>query len=403
MKSISEYAEQLLKPLNLRIKSGQVFAKVLTSNDDAGRHGVLIPTDVYSFFPHLEIIDPAINVTRTFTSFDAISHKKVELAFKYYQRYPERRITRVNSIANDHQAGLRLQIVLRVELSDGQVTYIHDAANQYNDHRFDALWDLFTGSSVKPTMGAYIVVPVQFTGLTVDDPLQDLLSRFDAIRGRWFDTLRSGDTGIGYTFETLVGVEENNDQTADFHGIELKCKQRKINNSSPTGKLNLFQLAPIWSKEQTAVERLAEIGQSNMHGLYSCYSQVNTAPNNLLLALSQKSEVEQLDLEKDGRVFGHWPHATLEKRLLEKHSRAAFIFASVSKTKTVTRYCYEELIYCEQPAIDRFLELTMKNQLVFEFMMSEKTKGKVRNHGYPWRLVREDLLDQLFSVRVKLR
>jgi hypothetical protein len=36
-------------------------------------------------------------------------------------------------------------------------------------------------------------------------------------------------------------------------------------------------------------------------------------------------------------------------------------------------------------------------------MMSEKPAGKVRNHGYPWRLVREDLLDQLFAVRVKLR
>jgi MvaI/BcnI restriction endonuclease family len=403
MKSISEYAKQLVAPLNLQIKSGQLFAKVLTSNDDSGRHGVLIPTDVYSFFPHLEIIDPDTNVTRTFTSFDAISRKTVELAFKYYQRYPERRITRVNSIVNDHQAGLRLQIVLRVEVSDGQVTYVHDAANQLGDNRFDTLWDLFTGSAVKPTIGAYIVVPVEYTGLTVDDPLEDLLSRFDTIRGRWFDTLRSGDTGIGYTFETLVGVEENNDQTADFRGIELKCKQRKGNSNSPTGKLNLFQLAPVWSKKQTAVERLVEIGQSNLDGLYSCYSQVNTTPNNLLLALSENSQAEQLDLQKGDLIIGHWPHATLEKRLLEKHSRAAFIFASVSKTKSVTKYCYEELIYCEQPAIDRFLELTMKNQLVFEFLMSEKTKGKVRNHGYPWRLVREDLLDQLFSVRAKLR
>jgi hypothetical protein len=77
--------------------------------------------------------------------------------------------------------------------------------------------------------------------------------------------------------------------------------------------------------------------------------------------------------------------------------------ARVKSTKTGSKFCYEELIYCEQPTIGRFLELVNKNHLVFEFMMSEKLGGKVRNHGYPWRLVREDLLDQLFAVRVKLR
>jgi hypothetical protein len=27
----------------------------------------------------------------------------------------------------------------------------------------------------------------------------------------------------------------------------------------------------------------------------------------------------------------------------------------------------------------------------------------VRNRGYPWRLVREEFLDQLFSFQIKLR
>jgi hypothetical protein len=40
---------------------------------------------------------------------------------------------------------------------------------------------------------------------------------------------------------------------------------------------------------------------------------------------------------------------------------------------------------------------------VFEFLMYEKLDGTVRNRGYPWRLVSEALLDQLFSVRVRLR
>jgi hypothetical protein len=403
MKSVTDYADSLARQAGKFIKTGQLFAKVLTTNDDAGRHGVLIPPDVYSFFPSLEIYDPNVNATTLFKSFDAVGNKTVDLAYKHYQRYPERRITKVNGLVNEREKGLRLQIVLRGELSDGQVIYIHDATNEFGDGRFETLWGLIAGPNIKPISGAYVVAPIQYSGLVIDAPLNELLSKFDAIRGQWFESLRTGDTGIGYTFETLLGIKENNDQTADFRGIELKCKQRRSNGGTSSGKLNLFQLAPMWEKKQKSIERLTSIGQQSSNGLYSCYSQVTTTPNNLFLAHRQNLLTQRIDLLRDETQLGHWLYKTLEKRLIEKHSRAAFILTSVSKTKTVTKFCYEELIYCEQPDIVRFLELVQKNQLVFEFMMSEKTKGKVRNHGYPWRLVREDLLDQLFAVRAKLR
>jgi hypothetical protein len=35
--------------------------------------------------------------------------------------------------------------------------------------------------------------------------------------------------------------------------------------------------------------------------------------------------------------------------------------------------------------------------------MSEKLDGKIRNHGYPWRMIRAEFLDQLFAFQIKLR
>ena len=32
-----------------------------------------------------------------------------------------------------------------------------------------------------------------------------------------------------------------------------------------------------------------------------------------------------------------------------------------------------------------------------------RANGKIRNHGYPWRLVRAEFLDQLFTFQIKLR
>lgn len=92
----------------------------------------------------------------------------------------------------------------------------------------------------------------------------------------------------------------------------------------------------------------------------------------------------------------------LEGRLREKHSRAVFIKADVRTTAGRQRFHYKELIYCERPSIQRFNDLVQSKRIVFEFLMSEKG-GKVRNHGYPWRLTSEESLSELFSLRVKLR
>ena len=403
MKNLESYATHLATKVGLPLKSGQVFAKVLTANDDSGRHGVLIPADAYAFFPALEILDPLENVTTRFASFDALSGESTSLAFKYYQRYPERRITRVNKLISDLNQGLRLQVVLRGETPNGQTFYVHDGANELSDGRFHRLWAILTSGALAPMAGTHLVVPIQFGGLTIDEPLQDLLNKFDAIQGRWFDSLRSGDTGIGYTFETLLGIQENNDKTADFRGIELKCKRLKLTGVGAMGKVNLFQQVPQWATLATSMERLKAIGQLKGDGLWACHSQVSTTENNLGFRLTDRPENNRIDIQKSENLLGYWHHQTLEQRLLEKHSRAAFILADTKLTSTGSRFCYRELIYCELPTVDRFLDLVGRNQLVFEFMMSEKSGGQVRNHGYPWRLVREDLLDQLFAVRVKLR
>ena len=67
------------------------------------------------------------------------------------------------------------------------------------------------------------------------------------------------------------------------------------------------------------------------------------------------------------------------------------------------QFSYEELVYCDRPSIERFVDLVTQRNIVFEFTMSEKPDGTVRNHGYPWRLIRAEFLDQLFSFQIKLR
>jgi hypothetical protein len=404
MNDLCSYASRLVEPSGKTLSSGQVFAKVLTPNDDSGRHGVLIPTDAYAFFPEFQIPDPTQNATRTFPAFDCLACRQVTLSYKYYERYPERRITRLPGILNNLTAGPRLVVFLNAKHSDGTTAYYFDCANSAADGRFNELFRLIFGAELQPTSGAFVTRPVDAPAFAADATLNELLGKFDEVRGRgWIDTLRLGDTGIGYTFETLCGIKENNDQTADYKGIEIKCQGLKEGAIGASGKINLFQAGPTWISKLTTIDRIKALGRACETGLYSCYSQVTTTPNNLGLLLQVLSAENKIDLLKNTDAVGYWPFARLQKRLAEKHSRAAFVKAEIRSSKAITKYNYKELVYCERPSIERFVDLVCNRNIVFEFTMSEKSTGRVRNHGYPWRLIREEFLDQLFTFQVKLR
>lgn len=77
--------------------------------------------------------------------------------------------------------------------------------------------------------------------------------------------------------------------------------------------------------------------------------------------------------------------------------------ARTRTTKTKRQFSYEELVYCDQPSIARFVDLVAHRKIVFEFLLSEKSNGTIRNRGYPWRLIRDEFRDQLFAFQIKLR
>ncbi len=401
MKSLEEYFDAVTSRVGLRISHGELFAKILTPNDDSGRHGVLIPNDAYPFFPALVIPDPSQNTTGSFECTDVSDGSRKLLSYKYYQRYPERRVTRLNPRINDVSAR-RLVVFLKGKTAVGSAVYLVDFLVDNGSTRFSEFAGLLFGNGVPLVPGLFVQreIGAQFQ---MDSVLQHLLDKFDGIKARgWIPSLRTGTTGIGYTFESLVGVVENNDRIADFHGIEIKCSLARDTASS--GKINLFQQAPTWRSRMSAKERIEIIGTLGDEGRYSCHSQVTARANNLGLRLDVCEPGARIDLMLRLQALGDWTFSILEKRLQEKHSRAVFIKAKSKTTEKGIEYKYTELTYCEKPSISQFINLVASRDIVFEFMMSQKKPaGSVRNHGYPWRLARSELLEQLFGLKVGLR
>lgn len=402
MSNMESYVQFLLNKAGGELRAREIFAKILSKNDDSGRHGVLIPTDAYSFFPEMRIPNEEENYTGSISAFDALADARFVMPYKYYERYPERRLTRLNPVINNTDfENKRLVVALKCSQNDGSSLFVMDYATSENG-RFDEIFRIIFGDGILPETSHFIISPVAGRAFEPDEALLGLLQRFDTIREMGFiKTLRSGSTGIGFTFESLLEIKENNKKDADYKGIEIKCKG--IRDGAQPGKINLFQQSPTWATRMPAKDRIKSIGYPDEAGLYACHSQVTPKANHHGLMLEIQNEKSKIDLYKDAGSIGHWAFSLLEKRLLEKHSRAVFVKAHIKESKGDFYYKYDELIYCDQPDIHRFVNLVSRGNIVFEFLMSQKPDGSVRNHGYPWRLLRFELLNELFSFQIKLR
>ncbi|GAB2753736.1 MvaI/BcnI family restriction endonuclease [Sinomonas soli] len=383
-------------------RQAEVFVKILAQNDDNSRHGVLIPRSAYALFPDLVISDDSRNARTAFEVFDVVARETKNVSWIYYQRYPERRITRAGR-ALDPQ-GLRRRLLIVTRLGS---RYLVDYSVEGLDARFSALTRLFF-SGAALAASTYAILPVVPARFTPDAALSELLVKFDEIKSQGFvPTLRRGTTGVGYTFETMVGIEENNSPDADYKGIEIKCILDN-ENGAQKGNLNLFQCGPKWELPAPNAKRLETIGAINGEGRLACYSAVTTVPNNRGLWLSRDPEESLLRIQKSGPAghipVGTWPLERLAKRLAQKHTRAVFVSTKRRRGDDgIDSYYYDELLYCEEPSIERFIDLMHNRRVIFEFAMSQKESGGIRNHGYPWRLVDERDLDLLFARQIKLR
>jgi len=106
-------------------------------------------------------------------------------------------------------------------------------------------------------------------------------------------TKRPGDTGVGFTLESLLGIEANSSQSPDYKGIELKSSRE---GKSKRKQTTIFSQVPNWS--MSTLKGSKDIMEK--HGRYNVEKQRNqiyheisaTKPNsyNLQLVLDESED-----------------------------------------------------------------------------------------------------------------
>lgn len=378
-----------------------VFAKILTPNDDSGRHGVLIPKEAYSLLPRIPNfkLGVPINYTVPISTIWPDENPKLPRRsnYKHYHRYPERRITALASNKLD-QAPKHSLIVVGRKKGLRDAFEIHVLAPKDPRYR-KALIDL---GFVSDVAGSFVLHRDWNPEVAVaDDPrLTELLKRFDVLSGKGYvGTSRGGDTAVGHTFEHHMGVKENNLRQADYEGVELKAIRRSDFDRESPERTNLFLKEPIWIDGLSASERVSAYGYIDEDSRKALYSCVSSKQNGHGLRLRVNHSERRVYLDFKGKPVGHYPSEVLQQRLEEKLPDMFVGLASTKGSLVDETFFFHTAIFCSAPSPDEFVRLIEQGDVVLEIRMHITPSGSCRNHGSAFRIKMNKWPELFGSVR----
>ena len=198
------------------------------------------------------------------------------------------------------------------------------------------------------------------------------------------ETLRSGNTGVGYTLECLLGIEENNDSSADIDGtIELKAKRK-----GSSARTTSFTQSPIWLKKTREIVKKygwEDKEKTERINFYPSLNYNNPTPQGLYLKVKGK---ELFIMGKDDEALCSLPLEVLQFRFRQKFVNLMMVMADRKKERgQPERFHFNEAYYCTNITPKSVTKLLKEGKMVLEFRIwMDKETGRLRDRGMAVRL-----------------
>ena len=232
-----------------------------------------------------------------------------------------------------------------------------------------------------------------------------LLAKLKTIGAMGFiPTMRPGDTGIGYTLETLLGIAANSSSCPDFHGIELKSGRMGLLKKTATGRhVTLFAKTPEWDlglySARQALERFGYRDAKTARLQLFCSVDAKIT-NTLGFKLDARSDDDRLvnvntRFNAKGEDVFLWVLGTLRSSFAAKHRETFWVGADSKKVGATEHFHFVQARHTRNPPISTFERLLANGGICVDLTMSEKGKAAVRDHGYLFR-VYGSCFDELF-------
>ncbi|QIZ77266.1 MvaI/BcnI family restriction endonuclease [Ferrimonas lipolytica] len=219
---------------------------------------------------------------------------------------------------------------------------------------------------------------------------EELLAALKKLAVTPFKAERKGDTAIGYTLESLLGIEANSSKKPDYKGIELKSGRGNRTRTT------LFAQVADWRKStcKRSAEILERYGYTRDNGDFKLYCTVSaTKPNSQGLYFKYDYDCDWLEeVHNSGESVATWPSKLLEERLLEKHSETFWIEADSWFEEGVEYFHLRSLVHTKAPILTQLIPLIIDGKITMDHLIKRSGKtDKVSEKGPLFKINKRDL------------
>lgn len=215
--------------------------------------------------------------------------------------------------------------------------------------------------------------------------INELNKKFLTIKKQgWIKALRNSTSGIGYTFETLIGKEEENFPIPDYKGIEIKTSR-----ISSWGKIHLFHATPDGEYLFPIKDILEKLGypdkdfpEYNVFN-YSVNAKgyTKTKENKKVKIKVDRKNKELVLIAKDQNnkninIHVKWSFDMLKKRIELKLKYLSIIKAKSKRVNNIEYFNYDKINFYKLKDFDTFINLIELGIIKVTFMIGLHKKGK---------------------------
>ena len=241
----------------------------------------------------------------------------------------------------------------------------------------------------------------------MDNNIKIFIKKFKDIKKQSFNqSLRKGYTGIGFTYETLIGKKEDNSYHPDFNGIEIKTKL----GYSKTN-ITLFTLVPQSEKGIKYLYNKYGYNRYSSQDIRSLRCDVYANQNNLIqnkyimrLKINREEEkIELIVLNSSYEVIDYdifWSFSLIKERLETKLKTLALIKGYPYKRNNEKNYKYTNLSIYKLKDFEGFLKMLEEGKAYITFNIGTHTSkeryGQIYDRGTAFK-INSNYIDYLFK------
>jgi hypothetical protein len=216
--------------------------------------------------------------------------------------------------------------------------------------------------------------------------VDELLKKMREIAARgWIQTVTFGDTGIGATLESCLGIQINSSQNPDYKGIEIKAK--RLRGLTAATRSTLFAQVPDWkiSRLKSSAEILDSYGylRGDEKKLYCTVKATGPNPQGLMLTVDERKDLLH-EVHKSGTTIQDvvsWKFDVLRNRLLTKHNETFWVGAMSERRGGTEFFHYKRVQYTRLPLSTNFHTLCHEGIVTLDHLIKRNAEGRVVEKG----------------------